>query len=76
MPYYRVAGQIPAKRHTQFRRPDGRLYHEELMGAEGFSSDSALLYHANIAVGDRGQPGVATAGRVHHPPTTRCGRAT
>ena len=48
MPYYRVAGQIPPKRHTQFRRPDGALYHEELMGAEGFSSDSALLYHASV----------------------------
>ena len=48
MPYYRVAGEIPPKRHTQFRRPDGALYSEELMGAEGFSSDSALLYHANV----------------------------
>ncbi len=48
MPYYRVAGQIPPKRHTQFRQPDGSLFHEELMGAEGFSSDSALLYHAHV----------------------------
>ena len=48
MPYYRVAGEIPPKRHTQFRRPDGALYSEELMGAEGFSSDSALLYHAGV----------------------------
>ncbi|HVE26220.1 MAG TPA: homogentisate 1,2-dioxygenase domain-containing protein [Sporichthya sp.] len=48
MPYYRVAGEIPPKRHTQFRRPGGELYHEELMGAEGFSSDSALLYHASV----------------------------
>jgi len=48
MPYYRAAGQIPPKRHTQFRRPDGGLHHEELMGAEGFSSDSALLYHLHV----------------------------
>jgi homogentisate 1,2-dioxygenase len=48
MPYYRSIGEIPPKRHTQFRRPDGRLYAEELMGAEGFSSDSALLYHAEV----------------------------
>jgi homogentisate 1,2-dioxygenase len=48
MPYYRVAGEIPPKRHTQFRRPGGELYSEELMGAEGFSSDSALLYHAGV----------------------------
>jgi len=45
MPYYRSAGEVPPKRHTQFRRPDGGLYAEELMGQEGFSADSALLYH-------------------------------
>jgi len=45
MPYYRVVGEVPRKRHTQFRKPDGSLYAEELMGVEGFSSDSALLYH-------------------------------
>ncbi|MGQ0842577.1 MAG: homogentisate 1,2-dioxygenase [Sporichthyaceae bacterium] len=48
MPYYRVGGAIPPKRHTQFRQPDGSLFHEELMGAEGFSSDSSLLYHASV----------------------------
>jgi homogentisate 1,2-dioxygenase len=47
MPYYRVAGEIPRKRHVQFRRPDGGLYAEELMGEEGFSSDSSLLYHTH-----------------------------
>src|SRR2546430_2315439 len=45
MPYYRRVGEVPPKRHTQFRQPDGSLYAEELMGQEGFSSDSALLYH-------------------------------
>ncbi|HWH00935.1 MAG TPA: homogentisate 1,2-dioxygenase [Pilimelia sp.] len=45
MPYYRSVGDVPRKRHTQFRRPDGALYSEELMGQEGFSSDSSLLYH-------------------------------
>ena len=45
MPYYRVTGDIPAKRHIRFRRPDGGLYAEELMGEEGFSSDASLLYH-------------------------------
>jgi homogentisate 1,2-dioxygenase len=48
MPYYRQVGEIPPKRHTQFRKPDGGLYAEELMGVEGFSSDSALLYHRNL----------------------------
>jgi homogentisate 1,2-dioxygenase len=48
MPYYRRVGEVPPKRHTQFRQPDGRLYAEELMGQEGFSSDSSLLYHRHL----------------------------
>jgi homogentisate 1,2-dioxygenase len=53
MAFYRHQGSIPPKRHTQHRRPAGRgatgeLYYEELMGEEGFSSDSSLLYHRNI----------------------------
>ncbi len=48
MPYYRRVGEIPRKRHTQFRSPEGGLYAEELMGVEGFSSDSALLYHRHL----------------------------
>ncbi|GAA3044043.1 homogentisate 1,2-dioxygenase [Pseudonocardia yunnanensis] len=48
MAYYRRSGEVPPKRHTQFRTPDGGLYYEELMGEEGFSSDSALLYHRSI----------------------------
>ena len=48
MPYYRHVGDVPPKRHTQFRRADGGLYAEELMGTEGFSSDSSLLYHRHI----------------------------
>jgi homogentisate 1,2-dioxygenase len=48
MAFYRQVGEVPRKRHTQFRRPDGGLYSEELMGEEGFSSDSSLLYHRGI----------------------------
>ncbi len=47
MPYYRVSGEIPRKRHIRFYRPEGGLYAEELMGEEGFSSDSSLLYHVH-----------------------------
>ncbi|MGH3507712.1 MAG: homogentisate 1,2-dioxygenase [Nocardioidaceae bacterium] len=48
MAHYRQVGSIPPKRHTQ-HRPDGhRLVFEELMGEEGFSSDSSLLYHRNL----------------------------
>jgi homogentisate 1,2-dioxygenase len=46
--HYRRVGAVPPKRHTQFRGPDGELYREELMGEEGFSADSALLYHREI----------------------------
>ena len=48
MAHYRRSGEVPPKRHTQHRRPDGTLYYEELMGEEGFSSDSSMLYHRGI----------------------------
>jgi homogentisate 1,2-dioxygenase len=47
MPYYYKAGTIPHKRHTQFRKPDGSLYSEQLFSTEGFSNDYSLLYHIN-----------------------------
>ena len=46
MHYYSL-GQVPPKRHVQFRKPDGSLYHEELFSTEGFSDLYTLLYHAN-----------------------------
>jgi homogentisate 1,2-dioxygenase len=48
MAYYQRMGSVPSKRHTQHRTPEGGLYHEELMGEEGFSSDSSLLYHRGL----------------------------
>jgi homogentisate 1,2-dioxygenase len=45
MPYYQSLGQVPHKRHTQFRKPDGGLYREEVMGLEGFSGLQSILYH-------------------------------
>lgn len=45
MPHYHRLGQVPHKRHTQFRKPDGGLYSEQLFSTEGFSSNSSLLYH-------------------------------
>ncbi|NYD56520.1 homogentisate 1,2-dioxygenase [Nocardioides marinisabuli] len=48
MAYYRRLGEVPGKRHTQLRDPEGALYREELMGEEGFSSDSSLLYHRGV----------------------------
>ena len=45
MPYYHKLGNIPHKRHTQFRKEDGSLYSEQLFSTEGFSNDYSLLYH-------------------------------
>lgn len=45
MPFYHKLGEIPKKRHVQFRAPGGGLYYEELFGNEGFSGLSSLLYH-------------------------------
>jgi homogentisate 1,2-dioxygenase len=64
MPYYRVVGEIPRKRHVQFRRPDGGLYAEELMGEEGFSSDSSLLYHRHLPTAIVKSEGVGEPGEA------------
>lgn len=48
MPFYHKLGQIPRKRHVQFRQPDGSLYAEELVSSEGFSNIYSLLYHKHL----------------------------
>jgi homogentisate 1,2-dioxygenase len=48
VPYYRSVGEVPHKRHTQFPKPDGGLHAEELMGEQGFSQESSLLYHRHL----------------------------
>ncbi len=45
MPHYHQLGKIPAKRHVQFRKPDGGLYSEQLVSTEGFSDLYSLVYH-------------------------------
>ncbi|MBV4356734.1 homogentisate 1,2-dioxygenase [Pinibacter aurantiacus] len=47
MPHYFKLGEIPHKRHTQFRKKDGTLYSEQLFSTEGFSNDYSLLYHVH-----------------------------
>jgi homogentisate 1,2-dioxygenase len=64
MAYYRSVGLVPPKRHTQHRADDGSLYYEELVGEEGFSSDSSLLYHGNI-------PSAIVDARTWHLPDQR-----
>ena len=44
MPFYHKLGEIPHKRHTQFKKQNGKLYREELMGLEGFSSLQSILF--------------------------------
>jgi homogentisate 1,2-dioxygenase len=48
MAHYQRLGDVPPKRHTQFRNERGSLLYEELMGEEGFSSDASLLYHRGV----------------------------
>jgi homogentisate 1,2-dioxygenase len=70
MAYYRQVGEVPHKRHTQFRQPDGSLYAEELMGVEGFSSDASLLYHRHIPtaiVSSEAYDGPTFERRPNHP---------
>ena len=57
MAHYRALGRLPRQRPTQLRDDDGHLFREELMGEEGFSSDSSLLYR-------RGVPSAITDSRV------------
>ncbi|GAB4026988.1 homogentisate 1,2-dioxygenase [Spirosoma koreense] len=47
MPFYHTLGQIPPKRHTQFAKPDGGLYYEQLFGTIGFEGMASLLYHVH-----------------------------
>ncbi len=45
MPIYHHLGKIPPKRHTQFAKPNGGFYYEQLFGTVGFDGMSSLLYH-------------------------------
>ena len=47
MPFYHQLGKIPPKRHTQFRKPDGSLYSEQLFGTIGFDGMYSNIYHEN-----------------------------
>lgn len=47
MPIYHKLGDFPQKRHTQFEKPNGGLYYEQLFGTEGFHGHASLLYHVH-----------------------------
>ena len=44
MPFYQRLGDVPRKRHIQFR-DNGTLITEEVMGMEGFTGMESILYH-------------------------------
>src|SRR5437899_2472291 len=44
MPFYQRLGDVPRKRHIQFR-DNGTLLVEEVMGLEGFTGNESILYH-------------------------------
>lgn len=73
MPIYQNRGEIPHKRHTVFRKPNGELFAEELVSTEGFSSIYSLIYHAHppTLVKDIGEafsvePKIAMAKNMRH----------
>ncbi len=45
MPFYHKLGEIPPKRHIQFRKPNGELYFEQLFGTIGFDGMYSNMYH-------------------------------
>ena len=46
--FYQKLGNIPQKRHIQFRKPDGTLYAEELISTEGLYGILSNVYHINL----------------------------
>ena len=44
MPFYQRLGDVPRKRHIQFRE-NGSLLTEEVVGLRGFSGNESILYH-------------------------------
>ena len=63
MAHYQRIGNVPAKRHTHHLDASGHRFAEELMGQEGFSSSSSLLYH-------RHSPSALTAIDALQPPSS------
>ena len=47
MPFYQKQGEIPPKRHIQFRSEKNELLWEELISRKGFSSIYSNVYHKN-----------------------------
>jgi homogentisate 1,2-dioxygenase len=54
MPIYQQLGRVPRKRHVAFRKEDGSLHYEELVGNQGFTGPSSLLYHLRLPTAVKG----------------------
>ena len=70
MPFYQTRGEIPTKRHTQFRDDSGNLYWEELISREGFSHMYSNVYHvypstSMEAVGELKKINLVAADQTH-----------
>ena len=48
MPIYHQLGRVPHKRHVAFRKEGGGIHYEELVGNQGFTGPSSLLYHLRL----------------------------
>ena len=44
---YLHLGEIPAKKHVRYEKPDGGLYTEQVFSTRGFSGPLSTLYHRN-----------------------------
>ena len=73
MTYYHRLGTLPHKRHTQFRKADGSLHHEEVMGIHGFAGIQSILYHLHpptrvrsLGEGPQIEPILEEAGPLRH----------
>ena len=70
MPFYQKRGEIPNKRHIQFRDDSGNLYWEELISREGFSHMYSNVYHIHPptgveAVGEMKKINLVSADQTH-----------
>ena len=71
MPFYQKRGEIPNKRHIQFRDNSGNLYWEELISREGFSHMYSNVYHIHPptgveAVGELKKIDLKATDQTHH----------
>ncbi len=44
MPQYVAQGSLPQKRYTLMYKPDGSIYYEHYISADGFAGDTSFLY--------------------------------